>query len=82
MYILMRHWLRIDNNLFRVNDTRFMIEFSKSNILRHDSERSCTYSEVTHAMILNEIPITDIDDSDVISRILPLVRECTYELKC
>ena len=42
--ILLRYFLRVDNVLFRVNDTRFYHEFGQPNLIREYVSREAPYS--------------------------------------
>lgn len=45
--ILCRYWLRVDNVIIRINDTRIYHEFGKDHILRHYQEQETKWNELT-----------------------------------
>ena len=45
--ILCRYWLRVDNVIIRINDTRIYHEFGKDHILRHYQEKESKWNELT-----------------------------------
>eukprot|EP01083_Nonionella_stella_P107157 310051_1 len=44
--ILLRYWLRVDNVIIRVNDTRIFHEFGTNFVLRHFEERESKWSKL------------------------------------
>ncbi len=47
MYILLRFFLRVDNVLVRIIDTRFYHEYDKNYIIRESSRLESTYEELS-----------------------------------
>lgn len=66
-FILLRFWLRIDNVLFRVFDTRIFHEFGKSYLIRECQARESTWKDI--AMMFPNDP-TKFNDANLIT---PLV---------
>lgn len=45
-FILLRHFLRVDNVLLRMHDTRFHYEIENDYILKEFTKREATYKEL------------------------------------
>lgn len=45
-FILLRHFLRVDNVLLKIHDTRFHFEIENNFIFKEFTKRSATYEEL------------------------------------
>ncbi|XP_067951313.1 TIP41-like protein isoform X2 [Watersipora subatra] len=72
-FILLRFYLRVDNVLVRVHDTRLHCIYDRKYILREYSVRESAYSSIN-------APVTDITDSNRIVDYLPLTSRHTEKL--
>ena len=53
--ILLRFWLRVDNVIIRVNDTRIYHEFGQNYILRHYQEREAKWDKLTKQYPMSQL---------------------------
>lgn len=70
-FVLLRYFLRVDNVMVRVNDTRLFHDFSTNYILREYSNKECGVKELN-------LPLTVFGDPNVLSPHMPL-RTCICE---
>lgn len=64
-FILLRYFLRIDNVLIRINDTRYYHDFSTDYILREYSCKECDVKEIN-------LPLTCFGDPNLLLPLMPL----------
>lgn len=70
-FILLRYFLRVDNVMVRVNDTRVFHEFHKDYVLREYKNKECGFKELN-------LPLPMFGDPNILSQHLPL-RTAYYE---
>lgn len=70
-FILLRFFLRVDNVMIRVNDTRYYHEFKTNYIIREYSSKECAFNLV-------KLPLTCFGDPNLLSPHMPL-RTAVYE---
>lgn len=61
-YILLRYFLRVDNVMIRMNDTRYYWETSKDYIIKEYTSREATYDKLKHvppALLISPNEIAD-----------------------
>lgn len=61
-YILLRFFLRVDNVMIRMNDTRFHYETGKDYILKEYTSREATYDRLKHVPPALYISPNDLAD--------------------
>ncbi|EFA01841.1 TIP41-like protein [Tribolium castaneum] len=64
-FILLRFFLRVDNVMLRVNDTRLYHEFSTNYILREFTNKECAFGDV-------ELPLNVFGNPNVLSPHMPV----------
>lgn len=72
--ILLRYWLRVDNVIIRINDTRIYGEFGKDHILRHYQEKEAKWKELTKKYPMTQLlqftdPNVFADKIDIINSV-------------
>ncbi|XP_057660256.1 TIP41-like protein [Diorhabda carinulata] len=70
-FILLRFFLRVDNVMVRVNDTRLFHDFTTNYLLREYTNKECGIKELN-------LPLTMFGDPNLLSPHIPL-RESIYE---
>lgn len=70
-FILLRYFLRVDNVMVRVNDTRYFHDFSTNFVLREYTNKECGVNQV-------RLPLPMFGDPNLLSPHLPL-RTFMYE---
>lgn len=70
-FVLLRYFLRVDNVMVRVNDTRYFHDFSTDYILREYSNKECGVNQL-------RLPLPMFGDPNLLSPHLPL-RTGIYE---
>ncbi|KAK9870271.1 hypothetical protein WA026_006359 [Henosepilachna vigintioctopunctata] len=70
-FILLRFFLRVDNVMIRVNDTRYYHDFSTDYILREFSNKECAFNHV-------RLPLTSFGDPNLLAPHMPL-KSAQYE---
>jgi type 2A phosphatase activator TIP41 len=61
-YVLLRHFMRVDNVMIRMNDTRYHYETGKDYILKEYTSREGTYDRLKHvppALFISPNEISD-----------------------
>lgn len=53
--VLLRYWLRVDNVIIRVRDTRLYHEFGHDHVLKHCEDREAKWEE-----LLKQYPMTQL----------------------
>eukprot|EP00483_Globobulimina_turgida_P012968 UN12992 len=53
--VLLRYWLRVDNVIIRINDTRVFHEFGKDFVLRHYQEREAKWAGLRKKFSVEEL---------------------------
>ncbi|KAL6056807.1 Tap42 interacting protein [Balamuthia mandrillaris] len=78
-YCLMRFWMRLDDVLFRVHDTRLYHEFGWKYVLREYQTREDTYK---HLKQIGKFPTdpSKLADSHVVAPLLPITSETTEKI--
>lgn len=51
-FILLRHFLRVDNVLLKIHDTRFHYEIENNYIFKEFTQRGATYAELKNVSII------------------------------
>ncbi|PYH95362.1 type 2A phosphatase activator tip41 [Aspergillus ellipticus CBS 707.79] len=76
LLLLTRFFMRLDNVLFRLRDTRVYIDFDELEIIREYQSRECEYEKVrqTLATTRDDVPAV-MRDPNRLSEILPLVEK-------
>jgi len=74
-FILLRFWLRIDNVLFRINDTRIFHDFTKDYMLREYQSKEATFKSVTQMLPPDPVKYSD---SNLVGSLLK-IKECVVE---
>lgn len=64
-FVLLRYFLRVDNVMVRVNDTRLFHDFSTNYILREYSNKECGVKELN-------LPLTVFGDPNILAPHMPL----------
>lgn len=64
-FILLRYFLRVDNVMVRVNDTRYFHDFQTDYVLREFTNKECGIKEI-------KLPYTVFGDPNVLSPYMPL----------
>ncbi|EEB12723.1 conserved hypothetical protein [Pediculus humanus corporis] len=72
-FILLRFFLRVDNVLIKINDTRLYHEFENNYIIREYTAREAKIDEL-------KVPSTLLLDPNEICRHLPLIKESNHKL--
>ncbi|KAL4903731.1 hypothetical protein BDW74DRAFT_156136 [Aspergillus multicolor] len=74
LLLLSRFFMRLDNVLFRLRDTRVYIDFEKSDVIREYQSKECDYETVRQklASARDDIPAI-MRDPNRLSELLPLV---------
>ncbi|KAL4869967.1 hypothetical protein BDV12DRAFT_166737 [Aspergillus spectabilis] len=74
LLLLSRFFMRLDNVIFRLRDTRVYVDFEKSEVIREYQSKECDYESVRHklANARDDIPAI-MRDSNRLSELLPLV---------
>lgn len=70
-FVLLRYFLRVDNVMVRVNDTRYFHDFSTNYVLREFTNKECGVNQV-------HLPLPMFGDPNLLSPHLPL-RTGIYE---
>lgn len=70
-FILLRYFLRVDNIMIRVNDTRIFHDFSTDYILREFTNKESQIKDL-------QLPLAMYTDPNLVSSHLPL-KTATYE---
>ncbi|KAL3266249.1 hypothetical protein HHI36_010429 [Cryptolaemus montrouzieri] len=70
-FILLRFFLRVDNVMIRVNDTRYYHDFTTDYVIREFSNKECAFSDV-------KLPLTSFGDPNLLAPHMPL-RTAQYE---
>lgn len=70
-FVLLRYFLRVDNVMVRVNDTRYFHDFTTDYVLREFTNKECGVSQV-------HLPLPMFGDPNLLSPHLPL-RTFSYE---
>jgi len=83
LYILLRFWLRIDNVLFRIKDTRIFQKFGTNSLIIETSHREETFESLQKRRALPLDP-RKYTDQNLFSQILTLRESKSYkiELSC
>ncbi|KAH3902529.1 related to Type 2A phosphatase activator TIP41 [Saccharomycodes ludwigii] len=77
LLLLCRFFLRVDEVLFRVHDTRIYIEFDEKVVVREYKEFECDYATVLSKYLGTKDPKLALRDSNAVIQHLPLIkREC------
>ncbi|KAL3473641.1 TIP41-like family-domain-containing protein [Aspergillus californicus] len=74
LLLLSRFFMRLDNVLFRLRDTRVYVDFEKSEVIREYQARECDYETVRQKLVhaRDDIPAI-MRDPNRLSGILPVV---------
>ncbi|CAH1159651.1 unnamed protein product [Phaedon cochleariae] len=64
-FVLLRHFLRVDNVMVRINDTRLFHDFSTDYVLREYTNKECGVKEL-------KLPLTMFGDPNLLSPHMPL----------
>lgn len=64
-FILLRYFLRVDNVMVRVNDTRYFHDFQTDYVLREFTNKECGIKEI-------KLPYTVFGDPNILSPHMPL----------
>ena len=72
-FILLRYFLRVDNILSRIIDTRFFHQFDQTYVLRERSEREASLAD-------EPFEVDIIRDPVKLAQVLPLVKKVTHKL--
>lgn len=80
LLLLCRFFLRIDNVIFRIRDTRVYIDFETNLVLREYKEQECPYSEVLKQINSKHSndPKKLLRDTNWVAQTIP-VQQCTME---
>lgn len=70
-FILLRFFLRVDNVMLRVNDTRLYHEFNTNYVLREFTNKECAFGDV-------QLPLNVFGNPNVLSPHMP-ERTAIYE---
>lgn len=70
-FVLLRFFLRVDNVMVRINDTRVFHDFNTNYILREYTNKECGVTEL-------KLPLTMFGDPNLLSPYMP-VRTTIYE---
>jgi type 2A phosphatase activator TIP41 len=70
-FILLRYFLRVDNVLVKINDTRFYHEFETDFFLREYTSKEAKASDLN-------VPLAVLNEPSEVAEILPIVKSC-YE---
>lgn len=75
MLLLMRFFLRVDNVIFRVRDTRLFIEFAENKVIREYKEQEASYADVMKKISpLASDPRSFLRDQNWIASKLPVLK--------
>lgn len=64
-FILLRYFLRVDNVMVRINDTRYFHDFQSDYVLREFTNKECGIKEI-------KLPYTVFGDPNILSPHMPL----------
>lgn len=64
-FILLRYFLRVDNVMVRVNDTRYFHDFQTDYVLREFTNKECAINAI-------KLPYTVFGDPNILSPHMPL----------
>lgn len=64
-FILLRYFLRVDNVMVRINDTRYFHDFETDYVLREFTNKECGIKEI-------KLPYTVFGDPNILSPHMPL----------
>lgn len=70
-FVLLRFFLRVDNVMVRINDTRLFYDFNTNYVLREFTNKECGVKELN-------LPLTMFGDPNMLSPHMPL-RTWNYE---
>lgn len=74
-FVLLRYFLRVDNVLVRINDTRFFHDFNTNYVLREYSNRESSVKDLS-------LPLPAFGDPNLLLSHLPLSKAVYHKLLC
>lgn len=74
-FVLLRYFLRVDNVLVRINDTRFFHDFNTSYVLCEYSNRESSVKDLS-------LPLPAFGDPNLLLPHLPLCKAVYHKILC
>lgn len=74
-FVLLRYFLRVDNVLVRINDTRYFHDFTTDYVLREYTNRESLVKDLT-------LPLSEYVDPNLLSPNLPLCNALYQKIIC